>query len=83
MTTVKMAPVAINFIRFGNLGRLKASRRARLLSFQVKRRWKRAMIAPSNSGPRPVLIVVGKKAFQTIDSQMLVAMKRVIPDPSP
>lgn len=41
------------------------------------------MIAPSNSGPRPVLMVVGEKAFQTIDSQMLVAMKREIPDPRP
>jgi hypothetical protein len=57
----------------------KASQRARPLSFHVKRRWKREMIAPSNSGPRPVLIVVGKNTFQTIDSQILVAMKRKIP----
>jgi hypothetical protein len=31
-------------------------------------------MAPSNSGPRPVLTVVGLKAFQTICSQTLVAM---------
>ncbi len=41
------------------------------------------MMAPSNSGPRPVLTVFGEKAFQMIDSQMLVAMKREIPEPSP
>jgi hypothetical protein len=34
-------------------------------------------------GAVPVLmVVVGEKAFQTIDSQMLVAMKREIPEPS-
>lgn len=38
------------------------------------------MTAPSNSGPRPVLMVVGEKAFQMIDSQMLVAMNKDIPD---
>ena len=42
-----------------------------------------AMTAPSNSGPLPVLIVVGLKAFQTILSQMFVAMKRLIPLPNP
>lgn len=41
------------------------------------------MRAPSNSGPRPVLTVVGEKAFHTIDSQMLVAMKRLMPEPRP
>ena len=35
------------------------------------------------SGPRPVLIVVGEKAFQMIDSQILVAMKRDMPEPRP
>lgn len=33
--------------------------------------------------PLPVLTVVGLKAFQTIVSQMLVAMKREIPEPRP
>lgn len=37
------------------------------------------MTAPSNSGPRPVLMVVGEKAFQTMDSHMFVAMKREMP----
>lgn len=41
------------------------------------------MTAPSNSGPRPVLIVVGLKALQMMFSQMLVAMKREIPEPNP
>lgn len=33
--------------------------------------------------PLPVLTVVGLNAFQTIVSQMLVAMNREIPEPSP
>ena len=37
------------------------------------------MTAPSNSGPRPVLMVVGEKAFHTIDSQIFVAMNKEIP----
>lgn len=35
------------------------------------------------SVPLPVLTVVGLKAFHTIVSQMLVAMKREIPEPRP
>lgn len=41
------------------------------------------MIAPSNSVPRPVLMVVGENAFQMIVSQMFVAMNNEIPDPKP
>lgn len=37
------------------------------------------MTAPSNSGPRPVLMVVGEKAFQTMDSHIFVAMNRDMP----
>ena len=37
----------------------------------------------SNSVPRFVWRVMGEKAFQMIDSQMFVAMKREIPDPRP
>lgn len=33
--------------------------------------------------PRPVLTVVGLKAFHTMVSQMFVAMKREIPEPRP
>jgi len=33
--------------------------------------------------PRPVLTVVGLNAFQTIVSQMFVAMKREMPEPRP
>lgn len=41
------------------------------------------MMAPSNSVPRPVLMVVGEKAFQIMVSQMLVAMNSEIPEPRP
>jgi len=41
------------------------------------------MTAPSYSVPISVLAVMGEKAFQTIVSQILVAMKSEIPDPSP
>ena len=41
---------------------------------QVKSKWKRETTAPSNSEPRPMLTVVGEKAFHMIDAQMLVAM---------
>jgi hypothetical protein len=56
---------------------------AEALEVDVERRWNKEMMAPSNSGLQPVLMVVGEKAFQTIDSQMLVAMKREIPEPRP
>ena len=49
----------------------------------VAKRWKRATIAPSNSVPRPTLTVVGENAFQTIVSQMFVAIKSEIPEPKP
>lgn len=41
------------------------------------------MMAPSNSVPWSVLIVTGEKLFHRMVSQMLVAMKREIPDPNP
>ena len=47
------------------------------------RRWNKAITAPSNSVPRPVFIVVGLNAFQTIFSQMFVAMNSEIPEPGP
>jgi len=46
-------------------------------------KWKRAIIAPSNSAPYSVLIVTGEKLFHKIISQMLVAMKSEIPLPKP
>ena len=48
------------------------------MSVLVASKWKRAMTAPSNSVPLPVLIVAGENAFQTIVSQMLVAINREI-----
>jgi hypothetical protein len=53
------------------------------LSARDTTRWKRATTAPSNSVPRPVLMVVGEKDFQTMVSQMLVAMKSEMPEPRP
>jgi hypothetical protein len=82
------------------------------LSLLVISRWNKAITAPSNSAPLPLLIVVGLKAFQIMLSlqsqqkikddnikdqsmlkikmkikivadQMLVAMKREIPEPRP
>lgn len=41
------------------------------------------MTAPSNSVPRALWIVYGEKAFQTMFSQMLVAMKSEIALPMP
>lgn len=63
---------------FGIPSRQNASGSAHPLLFQVKSSFKRLTTAPSKSGTRSVLTVVGKKAFKTIDSQMLVAMKMEI-----
>lgn len=41
------------------------------------------MTAPSNSVPWSVLIVIGEKLFQSMFSQMLVAMNKEIPEPKP
>jgi len=46
-------------------------------------KWKRAMIAPSNSAPYSVLIVIGEKLFHKMISQMFVAIKSEIPLPRP
>jgi len=43
----------------------------------------RETTAPSNSEPCPMLTVVGEKAFQMMDLQMLVAMNRLMPEPMP
>ena len=67
----------------GRRSRQNASRKARPLSLHVKRRWNKDTIAPSNSEPRPMLTVVGENAFQTMDSQIFVAMKRLMPEPRP
>jgi hypothetical protein len=45
--------------------------------------WNKAIKAPSNSVPLPVLTVVGLNDFQTMLSQMLTAIKSEIPDPKP
>ena len=68
ITIRKIKTVASKFVTFGRFCRQKASRRARTLSVRVISRWKRAITAPSNSAPRPLLIVVGLKAFQMMFS---------------
>jgi len=45
--------------------------------------WNKATMAPSYSFPASVLVVIGEKAFHTMVSQILVAIKREIPDPIP
>ncbi len=42
--------------------------------------WNRPMIEPSYSIPLSVLKVIGEKVFQTMLSQILMAMKREIPE---
>jgi len=49
----------------------------------VNKKWNRAIIAPSNSAPYSVRMVIGEKLFQRMTSQMFVAMKREIPLPRP
>jgi len=49
----------------------------------VSKKWNKAMMAPSNSAPCSVLIVIGEKDFHRMISQMFVAMKSEIPDPRP
>lgn len=49
----------------------------------MSRRWKKFMIAPSNSVPPSVFIVIGLSDFHKIVSLTFVAMKSEIPEPSP
>ena len=58
------------------VGAVNASLSARILSARVRRRWKSAMTAPSNSAPLPVFTVVGLNAFQMMLSHWFVAMKK-------
>jgi hypothetical protein len=46
-------------------------------------KWKKAIIAPSNSFPPSDLIEIGERALHKIDSAVLQAMKMEIPDPNP
>ena len=47
------------------------------------RKWKNAIIAPSNSVSFPLVIVIGENEDQRIVSAILQAMKIEIPEPSP
>ncbi len=57
--------------------------RAPNLPFLKMSMWKSAMTAPTSSVPLPVSRVVGLKAFHTVLSQRLVAMKSEVPCPRP
>jgi len=72
--------------KFETLGRFclkNASFKAKVLFGHVTSKWTSAIMAPSNSGPRPALTVVGENARHMMDSQMFVAMKSEIPLPRP
>jgi len=56
---------------------------ANILFGLVNKKWNKAIMAPSNSAPFSVLMVIGENDFQRMISQMLVAMKSEIPDPRP
>lgn len=45
------------------------------MSVLVINKWNKAMTAPSNSAPRPLLIVVGLNAFQIILSLQVIINK--------
>ena len=83
MTTAKIMTVENRLMTLGNLSLQKASYNVQPLSPHENRRWNSSMMAPSNLDPQPMLMMVGQKAFQTMDSQILVAMKKLMPDPRP
>jgi hypothetical protein len=49
----------------------------------VRRKWKRAMMAPSNSVPCSVRMVIGENDRHRMFSQMFVAMNSEMPEPRP
>ena len=83
MTTRTTMIVANKFERLGAFWRNSAWLKAYHKLFFVMPKWKRAMMAPSNSAPCSVLIVMGEKLFHKMISQMFVAMKREMPLPRP
>jgi hypothetical protein len=83
MTIAKMMTVEIRFITLGRCSHQNASHKVQPLSLHVKRRFNKETIAPSNLELQLMLTVVGENAFQTMDSQMLVVMKRLMPRPYP
>jgi len=47
------------------------------------RKWKKAMMQPSNSVSPPEVMVIGENAFQRIVSAVFAAIKTEIPELSP
>lgn len=83
ITTSTTRTVASKLEMLGAFCLHKACQSAWNLFCLVNRKWKRAIIAPSNSAPCSVRIVIGEKLFQRIISQMFVAMNKETPLPRP
>lgn len=76
--------MAIRLVRLGKLSLIRAYYNAVNLSDRTNNPWKREMMAPSYSRPYSVLWVMGEKDFHMMFSQMLMAIKREVPDvPTP
>jgi len=78
-----MKTVARRLLIFGAVDRVEALNNAFILFLSVNSLWMMLTTAPSNSVRPSLRIVMGLKAFQRMFSQMLVAMKREMPDPIP
>ena len=83
MTTNTTITVAKRFDKLGAFCLTIAWFSACHLFYLVSKKWKVAMMAPSNSAPYSVLIVIGEKLFHRMISQMLVAMNSEMPEPRP
>jgi len=83
MTNAITNTVANKLFKFGADSLRKAEYKALNLFDFVSRRWKKLMMAPSNSVPPSVFIVIGLSDFHKIVSLTFVAMKSEIPEPSP
>jgi len=75
--------VANNWVIFGYPCLYKACYKAPILFDLVSNKWNKAIMAPSNSVPYGVSIVIGENDFQRIFSQILVAINKEIPLPKP
>ena len=80
---VKITTFENRFVTVSSFSPQNASRNARPLSCYVNSRWNFTTMAPLNSDPQPMLVVVGEKAFQTMYSQMLAAIRKLMPNPGP
>lgn len=80
MTIKKTKTVARRLVRLGRDSLRMADLNASILSLLIRSPWKRAMTAPSYSKFWSILWVIGEKAFHMMFSQILMAMKREVPE---